>query len=110
MTFDEYDKAAGSTAIYPRFEFALHGVVYCTLGLNGEAGELAEKLKKTIRDNNGVIADRFEFAKELGDCLWYISRLAAELGLTMEQVAIMNVEKLASRKDRGQLQGSGDNR
>lgn len=110
MTFDEYDEAADSTAVYPRFEFALQGVVYCTLGLNGEAGELAEKLKKTIRDNNGVIADRWEFGKELGDCLWYISRLSAELGFTLEQIAALNVVKLADRKKRNKLKGNGDNR
>lgn len=82
------------------------------LGLSGETGEVMEKFKKLIRDNQGVLTDvdRSEIVKELGDVLWYITAVAHLLGSSLEEVARINNAKLASRKRRGQLSGSGDNR
>jgi NTP pyrophosphatase (non-canonical NTP hydrolase) len=86
--------------------------VYPTLGLTGEAGEVAEKIKKVLRDKNGLIDKntRRELKKELGDVLWYLANLATEIGLSLEEIARANLKKLASRKKRGKLHGSGDNR
>lgn len=111
LSFNEYQEKAATTAIYPH-RHEIGGLTYTVLGLNGEAGEVAEKLKKTIRDNNGKIdeARTYEIAQELGDVLWYVAETASQLGLSLGQIAEINVEKLYSRKDRGQLQGSGDER
>lgn len=80
--------------------------------MNGEAGEAAEKVKKVIRDNGGVFTDETKRATalELGDALWYVGAAARELGFSLEDIAVMNIEKLSSRKERGVLHGSGDNR
>lgn len=118
MTFDDYQEQAGETAIYPNRGSNL---VYPVLGLTGESGEVAEKVKKLIRDHGAMsamsvtrIAQRYEFreavAKELGDVLWYIAAVCHECGLRMEAVAEMNLAKLAARKQRGALTGSGDSR
>jgi NTP pyrophosphatase (non-canonical NTP hydrolase) len=109
MNFKEYQKKSRKTAIYPNAD---NNFIYPTLGLAGEAGEVAEKIKKVIRDKNGVIDDekKKEIEKELGDVLWYVSQLASELGLSLEEVADKNIEKLYSRMDRGKLGGDGDNR
>lgn len=109
MTFQEYQDEARKTAIYPNKD---NNYIYPTLGLVGEAGEIAEKIKKVIRDDNNIITDekRVEITKELGDVLWYIANLSKELGISMEDVAAKNLEKLKSRQDRGALHGSGDNR
>lgn len=109
LTFDEYQKAAQTTAQYPD---AGRNVYYPTLGLAGEAGEVAEKIKKLMRDNNGVLTPerRDALRKELGDVLWYVAALCSELGLSMGDVAAHNVEKLRDRKERGALHGDGDNR
>jgi len=110
MTFDEYQERALTTVLSTGdpFKDLLHWV----LGLNGEAGEVAEKLKKIIRDKNGEISeeDKAELAKELGDVLWYIAVFAHDLGVPLEDIASANLAKLKSRKDRGKLTGSGDNR
>jgi NTP pyrophosphatase (non-canonical NTP hydrolase) len=106
MTLDEYQAIAVSTAIYPR-DTCEAAFSYCALGLTGEAGEVAEKIKKFLRD--GVINDE-EVAKEIGDVLWYCANLADELGFTLQEVAVMNANKLYNRKMRGVLQGNGDNR
>ena len=109
MQFEEYQKESRKTAIYPN-----HGenFIYPTLGLVGESGEIAEKIKKALRDDNGEVTEERsrELEKELGDVLWYISQLATELGLSLEEIAAKNLEKLFSRMDRGKLSGSGDNR
>ena len=86
--------------------------VYPALGLVGEAGEVADKLKKVIRDNGGVLTDpvRDAVAKELGDVLWYVSVLAYEMDYDLNEIAQINIDKLNSRKERGVLSGSGDNR
>lgn len=109
MTLNEYQEAAQRTAIYPNKG---NNIVYPTLGLVGEAGEVAEKVKKIIRDNNGQLTyeKREDLKKEIGDVLWYVSGVAAELGFTLEEVGQMNIEKLQSRQQRNVLGGSGDNR
>lgn len=109
MTFEEYQKRTADTAFYPQ---GLQGFVYCTLALGGETGEIQEKVKKIIRDKGGVasVEDKRELMKEIGDVLWYLSQLSTELGLDLGMVATSNIDKLASRKERGTLQGSGDNR
>lgn len=109
MTMQEYQDAALTTAIFPgRGEFL--GLTYCALGLNGEAGEVADKLKKIQRDKGFVIQgnDREALKAELGDCLWYLAICAYELGLTLENVAESNIAKLKDRMARGMLGGSGD--
>tara|TARA_R110002124_G_scaffold274908_1_gene444991 strand:- start:226 stop:555 length:330 start_codon:yes stop_codon:yes gene_type:complete len=103
MNFKEYQRKAVSFAIYP----ATHKVLYPTLGLCGEAGEVAEKVKKQIRDG---VFHRHEVAKELGDVLWYLANICNDIGYSLEEVADLNLEKLSSRKKRGALKGSGDNR
>lgn len=108
MTFDEYQELASTTAIYPeRFS-----VTYPALGLCGEAGEVSEKVKKVIRDKDGIYrqAQMDEIAKELGDVLWYVSAICRDLGLRMDEVAMANLEKLQDRKSRHVLHGSGDAR
>lgn len=87
-------------------------LVYPALGVNGEAGELAEKVKKMIRDNGGQLDDKTRrlILLECGDVLWYLSQMAHRLGANLRQVAEMNVEKLRSRQERGVLRGSGDER
>lgn len=108
MTFNQYQLLAGTTAIYPR-EAAL---IYPTLGLVGEAGEVAEKVKKLLRDAKGEITLEFKenLKKELGDVLWYLSAVCTDLELTLEDVAEANYQKLQDRQDRNVLHGSGDNR
>jgi NTP pyrophosphatase (non-canonical NTP hydrolase) len=109
MLLNEYQEAALDTAVYPDqgANFA-----YPALGLAGEAGEVADKLKKVIRDNGGVLTDpvRDAVAKELGDVLWYVSVLAHEMDYSLEEIAQTNLDKLASRQERGVIAGSGDNR
>jgi len=102
MTFDEYQEFARSTAIYPED----CRVVYPTLGLCGEAGEVAEKIKKHMRDGRTLVG----VGLELGDVLWYISALADDLGVTLEEIAQANVAKLSSRMERNKITGDGDNR
>ncbi|HKI58778.1 MAG TPA: nucleoside triphosphate pyrophosphohydrolase family protein [Trueperaceae bacterium] len=112
MTLDEYQDRARSTAIYPEAA----RVLYPTLKLAGEAGEVAEKLGKLMRDEGLAPGDalspaqRDALAKEIGDVLWYVANLAGDLGLSLEAIGQGNLEKLASRRDRGMLQGSGDER
>ena len=109
MNFDEYQKKARETAIYPNL---WNNFIYPTLGLCGESGEVAEKVKKIIRDDNGVVSkEKKELIKmELSDCLWYIANLASELGLSLDDIAISNIQKLKDRQDRDKLKGSGDER
>jgi NTP pyrophosphatase (non-canonical NTP hydrolase) len=89
-----------------------HSIVYPTLGLVNEAGEVAGKVKKIFRDNGGTIGDaeREALKYELGDVLWYLTQICTELGLSLEEVAAANVEKLFSRLERGQIRGEGDHR
>ena len=110
MTFDDYQKQALTTALKSDDEFK--DMMHWVLGLNGEAGEVAEKLKKIIRDKNGEIseADKQELAKELGDVLWYLAVFAYDLGVSFDEIAATNLRKLADRQNRNMLRGSGDNR
>lgn len=105
ITATDYQVAACGTAIFPK-ETAL---AYLTLGLAGEAGEIANKAKKLIRDGDNA-DKRQEITKELGDVCWYIAVLAEELGVNLGKVMEDNIKKLADRQARGKLQGSGDNR
>ena len=109
MTFAEYQKDSRRTAIYPNLD---NNFVYPTLGLAGETGEIAEKIKKIIRDKGGIVneEDRQEIKKELGDVLWYISQIATEIKVDLDDVAKTNLEKLLSRLERNKIGGSGDNR
>lgn len=107
VDMDEYQKATKATAIYPK-ETALP---YLTLGLASEAGEVAGKYKKVIRDTKEITPEWTEMIKsEIGDVLWYCARLSDELGLSLSEIAQANISKLTDRKDRGVLGGSGDNR
>lgn len=110
MTFDDYQVESRKTAIYPRRDS--ENFMYPALGLTSEAGEVAGKLKKVIRDMDGVIDEttRTEVAKEMGDVMWYVSQLASELKLNLNDIAQLNLDRLADRQKRGKLGGSGDNR
>jgi NTP pyrophosphatase (non-canonical NTP hydrolase) len=109
MTFADYQEASRKTAIYPDLG---KNFVYPTLGLAGEAGEVSEKVKKIIRDHAGVVSEesRDAIKKELGDVLWYVSQLATEFGMNLDEVATDNIAKLRSRQERQKLTGSGDER
>lgn len=109
MNFKEYQQVVEATAVYPKVG---ENIIYPVLGLCGESGEIAEKVKKVLRDNSGEFNNNIitELIKELGDVLWYITALSLELGTSLQEVATRNAEKLYSRKDRNVLHGSGDNR
>lgn len=108
MTLNEFQNEANKTAIYPDEQL----IIYPTLGLTGEAGEVADKVKKILRDKESIFSteDLRSIALELGDTLWYISTLSRDLGYTLEEVAQMNIDKLKSRQERNKLGGSGDDR
>ena len=108
MNLNEYQKQAMQFNNMPK-EYA---IVFPALGLNGEAGEVAEKVKKVLRDNNGAFTGEkcLEIAKELGDCLWYVAALANSIGYTLDEIGEMNIHKLMSRQQRGVIHGDGDNR
>ena len=109
MEMNSYQSAARKTATYPDVG---RNPIYPTLGLTGEAGEVADKVKKVIRDREGVFdADTREAIKlELGDVLWYVAQLSSELGYDLNEVAEANLQKLSSRAARGRIGGSGDQR
>jgi len=106
MRLNDYQRKAESTAVYPDE----YRILYPTLGLAGEAGEVADKVKKVYRDGEPSMFYKEELAKELGDVLWYVSILARDLGYSLEYVAQMNIDKLEDRMSRGKIKGSGDNR
>ena len=101
--FRDYQKTAVSFAIYP----ATHKVLYPTLGLCGETGEVAEKVKKQVRDG---VFNRHEVAKELGDVLWYLANICNDIGYNLDEIADLNLTKLRGRMARNVIKGSGDNR
>ena len=105
---DMYQKVALTTAIYPREQ----AIIYPTLGLTGEAGEVANKVKKIIRDGSNKNDDSMvsEIKSEIGDCLWYIAVLADGIGCKLSDIANTNLVKLANRKEKGTIRGSGDKR
>lgn len=113
MTLNDYQTLARKTALYR------YPVIYPVLKLNGEAGELAEKVGKLLRDRGSEayphhfdfpLSEREALKAELGDVLWYVAAIATDLGLSLEDVAQANLDKLAARAARGTLQGDGDNR
>jgi len=108
MRGKDYQQFTKQTAIYPR-EKALE---YCVLGLVGEAGEIANKVKKIIRDYEGQVSEdmKKDLSKEYGDVLWYIARGLDELGFDMGEIMKENIDKLLDRKKRGVIGGSGDDR
>jgi NTP pyrophosphatase (non-canonical NTP hydrolase) len=109
MDFNEYQQRSRATAQYPAIG---HPVIYPTLGLVNEAGEVAGKIKKVFRDKNGEINSetREALKAELGDVLWYISQVCTELNLSLDDVAESNLSKLLDRQARGKIRGDGDNR
>ncbi len=108
-TFKEYEEITLPLAKYPDIG---DNYVYPTLGLTGESGEFADKIKKIIRDKGGIISseDRVALLKELGDVLWYITACAMELDSTLEKVAALNIIKLLDRNKRNVINGEGDDR
>ena len=103
MNFNEYQELAYTTA-----NEQSKNMYYMTMGMTGEAGEIANKIKKVMRD--GARLDHHDIAKEIGDVLWYCAGLCTVLGIDFEHVAKLNIAKLKSRKERGVLGGSGDDR
>ena len=109
MNLNDYQTKSRLTAKYPVIG---HAVVYPTLGLANEAGEVAGKIKKVFRDKEGEInpETREALKAELGDVLWYLAQVATELGLSLDEIATANIAKLVDRLERGKIQGDGDNR
>ena len=109
MDFNTYQKNARLTAQYPNLGA---NYIYPTLGLVGEAGEVAEKVKKVIRDKKGIFDDESKLGlkKELGDVLWYVSNLCTEFNFSLDDIALQNLEKLKLRVAKGKISGSGDDR
>lgn len=113
LAFDEYQQLTNVTAIYPEAGTgSAQALAYVSLGLVGEAGEIANKVKKVLRDSDGKLSEetRLALLGELGDVHWYLARLATELGASSGLVAQENLNKLLDRKERGVLKGSGDTR
>ncbi|MCI0550680.1 MAG: nucleoside triphosphate pyrophosphohydrolase family protein [Anaerolineae bacterium] len=109
MNFNDYQTKSRRTAKYPTIG---HGVIYPTLGLVNEAGEVAGKIKKVFRDKDGQINEetREALKAELGDVLWYLAQIATELDLSLNDIAESNIAKLYDRLERGKIRGDGDNR
>lgn len=113
MDFQEYQKLSRRTAKYPNIgKKEEDNFLYPVLGLLGESGEVAEKVKKLFRDDAGVLSEERKemIKKELGDVLWYLSQIATDFKLDLDEIARNNIEKLYSRLERDKIQGDGDNR
>lgn len=108
MTLNEFQQGALETAVYPEDK----RIIYPTLGLVGESGEVAEKVKKVFRDNHSEFTNekKVSIAMEIGDVLWYCAALANDLGFSLDEIGEMNHKKLHSRMERGVISGDGDNR
>lgn len=108
MLFDDYHKEAMKNKVYGYGD----NIIYPTLGLGNEAGEVQGKVKKVLRDKDGNFDDESKkaIADELGDVLWYLTAVADDLGFSLDTIAQMNITKLTSRRERGVIKGSGDNR
>jgi NTP pyrophosphatase (non-canonical NTP hydrolase) len=108
MQFNEYQKEAMKNKVYGYGD----KIIYPVLGLGNEAGEVQGKVKKVLRDNDGVFtAENVALiADELGDVLWYLAATAEDIGYSLDDIANLNIKKLTSRRERGVIQGSGDNR
>jgi NTP pyrophosphatase (non-canonical NTP hydrolase) len=109
MDFNDYQTKSRKTAGYPSIG---HSVIYPTLGLVNEAGEVAGKIKKVFRDKGGQISaeTREALKAELGDVLWYVAQVATELDLSLDEIAEYNIAKLSDRLERGKIRGDGDDR
>ena len=107
---NEYQKIASSTAVFEHD--SVNELIYTTLGLAGETGEVVEKIKKLYRNDNGIISDekKEDIKREMGDVLWYLSQMARVLDLDLEEVAQANIDKLKDRQERDVLKSQGDNR
>lgn len=114
MTFNEYQKKSRKTALYTNIDKEVIGshILYPTLGLAGETGEFVEKIKKIIRNKNGIFdeEDKESLKGELGDILWYIAQLATDLGIELDDIAKSNLYKVLSRLERNAINSEGDNR
>lgn len=112
MTFDEYQKAAITTALQSDSADPLLQKSIWVMGIAGEAGEVVEKWKKAVAYRNGEFNEEefADFKKEFADVIWYIAVLANSLGLSLDELMQENLDKLASRKARGVIKGAGDNR
>ena len=106
MDFNEYQSEAINTAVYPKED----GLIYAILGLVGESGEVAEKMKKMMRDKIPIENVKKDIGYELGDVLWYVANLANEIGMTLDDVATLNLIKVKDRTERHQIHGDGDYR
>ncbi len=110
MELNDYQKKAKETAIYPE----KYKVIYPALGLGSEAGEVAGTVSKLLRGDDGgenmTDKRKLELKAELGDVLWFLAVLSSDLGFSLDEVALGNIEKIQSRKDRGVIRGDGDNR
>ena len=108
MDFNKYQETAVETAIYPD----THRILYPALGMAGEAGEVANKVKKIIRDGTENLPEDWkdQLASEIGDVLWYCAALSNDIGIPLALIAAQNRDKLLARKQKGTLQGSGDTR
>ena len=108
MNISEYEEKAQATAIYPDS----HKITYPALGMAGEAGEVANKVKKLIRDGKDEMPDdwREQLASEIGDVMWYCAALARDLDVSLTTIMAANLDKLKARQERGTLGGSGDKR
>jgi len=111
MDFDAYQKLASKTATYGGKD-STYVLMYLSMGLAGESGEVIEKLKKAVRNDNGIVSEerKEDLKKELGDVLWYLSQLANALGISLADVAEQNIKKLADRAERGVIKSEGDSR
>lgn len=105
-TFRDYERHAASTRVYPKEQ----AVTYPVLGLAGEAGEMANKWKKVLRGDLTTVDATEGILSELGDCLWYLAAIAADLGTNLEVVAAYNLKKLERRSSEGKIKGAGDTR
>ena len=108
LTFENYEKIVMKEKVYG----CGNKILYPTLGLTGEAGEVSDKVKKVLRDNNGDfdVQKSIEIAKELADVLWYVTALSQDLGFDLDFIAQMSIDKVLSRRNRNVIHGEGDNR
>lgn len=111
MDFDEYEKLAARTGVFEG-KLAENPLMYLGLGVTSEAGEVADKIKKIMRNDQGVISEekRQALKSELGDVLWYLSQIAKHLSIPFSEVAQANIDKLADRAKRNVISSTGDNR
>lgn len=111
MDFDEYQKIANTTATFDGNQ-EVHKLMFITLGVVGESGEIAEKIKKIVRNNDGAVSteDRESLKNEIGDVLWYLSQLSRVLGFKFSEAAAANLSKIQDRKARDVIKSTGDNR